>query len=87
MLMSPMRDGRTTSKDRATQFLICELLSFAIMSCCSVKLSRLNWECYRNLNSAFNYSNNRSLFQTITKYLEIPLVPLCAIMSATCCLL
>ena len=30
MLMSPMRDGRTTSKDSATQLLICELLSFAI---------------------------------------------------------
>ena len=29
MLMSPMRDG-TTSKDRATQLLICEPLSFAI---------------------------------------------------------
>ena len=28
--MSPMRDGRTTSKDRATQLLICELLSFAM---------------------------------------------------------
>ena len=32
MLMSPMRDGRTTSKDRATQLLICELLSFAIFT-------------------------------------------------------
>ena len=30
MLMSPMRDGTTTSKDRATQLLICEPLSFAI---------------------------------------------------------
>ena len=55
----------------------CPLFTFSpmsseirIMSCCSVKLSRLNWECYRNLNSAFNYSNNRSLFQSITKYLE-----------------
>ena len=28
--MSPMRDG-TTSKDRATQHLICEPLSFAMM--------------------------------------------------------
>ena len=28
MLMLPMRDG--TSEDRATQLLICELLSFAI---------------------------------------------------------
>ena len=27
--MSPMRDERTTSKDRATQLLICESLSFA----------------------------------------------------------
>ena len=30
MLMSPMRDGRTTSEDSATQLLICEPLSFAI---------------------------------------------------------
>ena len=29
MLMSPMRDGRTTSEDSDTQLLICELLSFA----------------------------------------------------------
>ena len=30
--MSPMRtDGRTTSKYRATQLLICKLLSFAIL--------------------------------------------------------
>ena len=29
MLMSPMRDGRTTSEDSATQLLICEPLSFA----------------------------------------------------------
>ena len=28
--MSPMRDGRTTSEDSATQLLICEPLSFAI---------------------------------------------------------
>ena len=31
MLMSPMRDGRTTSKDSATQLLICEPLSFVIL--------------------------------------------------------
>ena len=31
MLMSPMRDGRTTSEDSATQLLICEPLSFAIV--------------------------------------------------------
>ena len=30
MLMSPMRDGRTTSEDSATQLLICEPLSFAM---------------------------------------------------------
>ena len=32
MLMLPMRDGtgRTTRKDRATQLLICEPLSFAM---------------------------------------------------------
>ena len=30
MLMSPMRDGTTTSKDRATQLFICEPLSFTI---------------------------------------------------------
>ena len=34
MLMLPMRDGtgQSTSKDRATQLLICEPLSFAIYS-------------------------------------------------------
>ena len=38
MLMLPMRDGtgRTTSKDRATQLLICEPLSFAIPICSTV---------------------------------------------------
>ena len=30
MLMSPMRDGRTTSKDSATQLLISEPLSLAM---------------------------------------------------------
>ena len=42
MLMSPMRDGRTTSKDRATQLLICELLSFAIK--CSTKSFKKNFQ-------------------------------------------
>ena len=40
--MSPMRDGRTnkqtTSKDRATQLLICEPLSFAIFNMCAVQI-------------------------------------------------
>ena len=32
MLMSPMRDGQSTSEDRATQLLICEPLSFAMLT-------------------------------------------------------
>ena len=39
MLMSPMRDG-TTSKDRATQLLICEPLSFAIRMSRMSRMSR-----------------------------------------------
>ena len=32
MLPLPIRDGRTTREDRATHFLICETLSFAIVA-------------------------------------------------------
>ena len=42
MLMSPMRDGRTTSKDSATQLLICELLSFAIIMAIILLIILLN---------------------------------------------
>ena len=44
MLMSPMRDG-TTSEDSATQLLICEPLSFAIMIWGGVQKMYNNVKC------------------------------------------
>ena len=73
MLMLPMRDGRTneqtTSEDRATQLLICEPLSLAIvlaalcfnfLFCHTSKIKHLTSNLkpnIKNLTNIFVYSN------------------------------
>ena len=63
MLMSPMRDGRTTSEDSATQLLICEPLSFAIPNSTNLVIGgAATWLCLGS-NQSFPVSYPGSLYQ------------------------